>query len=91
MLALVTLPLLLLSSTPQQDVDSLLVLARTGTDSALVDQVKRRRAETRFEVGGLLRATGAAGDSDTATLAAAERLASAYATAWNDSTRLSTG
>ena len=88
MLALVTLPLLLLSSTPQQDVDSLLVLARTGTDSALVDQVKRRRAETRFEVGGLLRATGAAGDSDTATLAAAERLASAYATAWNDSTLL---
>lgn len=85
MIALVTLPVLLLSLPPQQEPDSLLVLAKDGRDSALVDHVTRRPDAARGFVRRLLGASGAAGDSATAALATAERLSRAYATAWSDS------
>src|SRR5258705_2816300 len=85
MIALVTLPVLLLPVSPQQEPDSLLVLAKDGVDSALVDQVKRRPDAARGIVRRLMGASSAAGDSATAALVTAERLARAYAAAWSDS------
>ena len=70
-----------LTQSPQ-DVDELRVLARDGPDSALVERSRQRPNEAREALRRLLADAAAEGG---ATLAAAERLAGAYALAWQDS------
>jgi CHAT domain-containing protein len=63
-----------------QGSDELRTLARDGSDSVLVDRTRQRPDDTRDALRRLL-AEAAGG----APLAAAERLAGAYAVAWQDS------
>ena len=70
-----------LTQSPQ-DVDELRALVRDGTDSMLVERTRQRPNEMREALRRLL--ADVAGGGDTA-LAEAQRLAGAYAAAWQDS------
>ena len=75
-----------LSQSPQT-VDEVRALARDGPDSILADRARRRPDDAREALRRLL-AGAAGGVTDSArasSLAAAERLAGAYAVAWGDS------
>ena len=84
---LAALPVLALASAQiPQAVDTLRALAVHGSDSALVEAVRRSPMEGRQAWRGLLAAAGGGGDSASlAALIAAERLAGAVAVAWRDS------
>src|SRR2546428_10666246 len=67
------------------ETDSMRALARDGPDSALVERVRQRNDEARKLLSQLRTAAGGSEDSAQVTLPVAERLASAYAVAWQDS------
>jgi CHAT domain-containing protein/Tfp pilus assembly protein PilF len=84
---LAAFPLLALASVQAlQTVDSLRALAIHGSDSALVDGVRRSPMEARAAWRQLLAtARGGEDSASLAVLTAAERLAGAVAVAWKDS------
>jgi len=85
MIATLALPFLVLAASLKQspqDVDELRALVRDGPDSALVVRTRQRPNEVRDALRQLL--ADAAGGGG-ASLAEAERLAGAYAIAWQDS------
>jgi len=85
MIGALALPFLVLAAgmtQVPQDVDELRALVRGGADSVLVERTRQRPNETRDALRRLL-ADAAAGGG--AFLGEAERLASAYAVAWQDS------
>ncbi len=67
------------------ETDSMRALARDGPDSALVERVRQRNDEARKLLSQLRTAAGGNEDSAQVILPVAERLASAYAVAWQDS------
>jgi len=86
MIALLTaLPVLALAAQAPQEVDSIRALASNGPDSVLVERVRQRNDAARKALSQLRAAAGRGGDSGEVALIAAERLARAYAVAWQDS------
>jgi CHAT domain-containing protein/tetratricopeptide (TPR) repeat protein len=90
MIGVLTLPLLVLAAglaQSPQDVDELRALVRDGPDSVLIARTRQRPNETRDALRRLLAdaAGGLGGGGGGASLAEAERLAGAYAVAWQDS------
>lgn len=79
-LALTALTCLMQSA---QGADTLMTLARTGSDSVLVSRARERPDDARTAFRQLFAA--AAADTSTNPIAAAQRLARAYAVAWQDS------
>ena len=75
--------LVLVAQSPQ-DVAEMRALARDGPDSVLVGRVRQRNDAARKALSQLRTAAGR-GDSADVALIAAERLAGAYAVAWQDS------
>ncbi len=74
-----------LAQSPQE-VDQMRILARDAPDSVLVERARRRPDDAREALRRLLAAAAEGSDSTpVAALAAAERLAGAYAVAWHDS------
>ena len=85
MIGALALPFLVLAAgltQSPQDVDELRALVREGPDSVLIERTRQRPNETREALRRLL-ADAARGEG--ASLAEAERLAGAYAVAWQDS------
>src|SRR2546426_494693 len=75
--------LVLVAQSPQ-DVAEMRALARDGPDSVLVGRVRQRNDAAR-KAWSQLRTAAGGGDSADVALIAAERLAGAYAVAWQDS------
>src|SRR2546430_1449584 len=67
------------------ETDSLRALARDGPDSALVERVRQRNDEARKLLSQLRTVAGGGEDSAQVAFPVAERVASAYAVAWQDS------
>jgi CHAT domain-containing protein len=82
---LVAFPVLAAAAQAPQHVDSIRALARDGPDSVLIERVRQWNDDARRVLSQLRGAAGRGGDSAERALIAAERLAGAYAGAWQDS------
>src|SRR2546426_3440067 len=85
MISLLTALSILSLAVQNPETDSLRALARDGPDSALVERVRQRNDEARKLLSQLRTAAGGSEDSAQVAFPVAERLASAYAVAWQDS------
>src|SRR5947209_13710866 len=85
MISLLTALSILSQAVQNPETDSLRALARDGPDSALVERVRQRNDEARKLLSQLRTAAGGSEDSAQVAFPVAERLASAYAVAWQDS------
>lgn len=87
MIALLTvLPILAVAVQSPQAERELTTLAREGPDSVLIERVRRGTYDVREVLRQLLAAASRSADSaEGAALTAAERLASAWVVAWQDS------
>jgi len=85
MISLLTALSILSLAVQNPETDSLRALARDGPDSALVERVRQRNDEARKLLSQLRTVAGGGEDSAQVAFPVAERVASAYAVAWQDS------